>query len=286
MPTTTPPAPTGVEPAENAGTRSVRGDASSIRWGRARILLDQVWPPLSALAVVLVLWWAVAVSGVVSRALFPTPIETWDAARAMWNEGVLTTDLSASLGRAAAGFAIGATLGVGVGFVSGRITPIARVVSPVVSFLRPIPVIALVPLATAWFGIGEDAKRIVIAYAVFLAVWLYVHDGVARVAPLYLRVSRMFGVGRVRTFRKVLLPGAAPSVVTALRYGSSIAFLALVAAELGGTQTGIAYRIQVDGQFLQTDRMFVGLIVLGALGASADLVLAAAGRRWITWSAS
>lgn len=239
---------------------------------------------LGSIAVVLIIWWLLSLTQFVPKALFPSPLDTARAAAEMWRQGVLLEDLAISLRRAFAGFAIGSLLGIAVGFITGRIRPVALLVTPVVSFLRPIPVIALVPLVTAWFGIGEDAKRLVIAYAVFLAVWLYVHDAVARTPELHLRVAAMFGVSRLRTVWSVLIPSAAPAIVTALRYGSSIAFLALVAAELGGTQQGIAYRIGVDGQFLQTDRIFVGLIVLGVLGTVSDALISAAGSRLIKWS--
>ncbi len=163
---------------------------------------------------------------------------------------------------------------------------LSAAVTPVVSFLRPIPAIALVPLATAWFGIGEPAKRLLIAYAVLLAVWLYVHDGVSRVPVSHLRAARTLGAPLHRRFVEVLLPAAAPAVLAALRYGASVALLALVAAELGGADSGLAYRLQVDGQFLRVDRMFAGLLVLGLLGVAVDLVLAAIGRRFVHWSTS
>lgn len=239
---------------------------------------------LGSIAVVLVVWWLLSLTQFVPKSLFPSPLDTARAAAEMWRQGVLLEDLAISLRRALAGFALGSLLGIAVGFITGRITPIALIVTPIVSFLRPIPVIALVPLVTAWFGIGEDAKRMIIAYAVFLAVWLYVHDAVARTPELHLRVAAMFGASRLRTVWSVLVPSAAPAIVTALRYGSSIAFLALVAAELGGTQQGIAYRIGVDGQFLQTDRIFVGLIILGLLGTLSDALISFAGTRLIKWS--
>ncbi|WP_228472776.1 ABC transporter permease [Streptomyces cyaneochromogenes] len=218
--------------------------------------------------------------------LVPTPWQTLRAAYAMWADGTMTTDLQASLARAGQGFAAGASTGIALGFVTGHRPRVAALVGPVMSFLRPIPAIALVPLVTAWFGIGERAKHLVIAYAVFLAVWLYVHDGVARVPADHLRAARTLGVPAWRRLIEVLLPAAALSVVAALRYGASLAFLALVAAELGGAQSGIAYRLQIDGQFLRTDHMFVGLIELRLLGLLADALISAAGRRLVHWSSS
>ncbi|MFG2709934.1 ABC transporter permease [Streptomyces goshikiensis] len=243
-------------------------------------------PALVAAGSVLALWYAVARSGVVAPGLLPSPRQTFAALSDSARGGTLATDLAASLARAGQGFALGAALGGALGFATGYLPRLSAAVTPLVSFLRPIPAIALVPLATAWFGIGESAKRLLIAYAVLLAVWLYVHDGVSRVPVTHLRAARTLGAPLYRRFTEVLLPAAAPALLAALRYGASVALLALVAAELGGADAGLAYRLQVDGQFLRVDRMFAGLLVLGLLGVSVDAALAAIGRRFVHWSAS
>lgn len=251
--------------------------------GRA---LGRLAPALGAAGAVLALWSLLAWSGAVAPGLLPTPADTAAALAGSARDGTLAADLAASLTRAGQGFALGAVAGGALGFATGYLPRLSAAVTPVVSFLRPIPAIALVPLATAWFGIGENAKRLLIAYAVLLAVWLYVHDGVSRVPASHLRAARSLGAPLHRRFTEVLLPAAAPALLAALRYGASVALLALVAAELGGADSGLAYRLQVDGQFLRVDRMFAGLLVLGLLGVAADLVLAAVGRRFVHWSAS
>ncbi|RSS78857.1 ABC transporter permease [Streptomyces sp. WAC06614] len=245
--------------------------------------LGRLGPALGAALVALVLWALLARSGAVAPGLLPTPAETLSALAGAVRDGTLAGDLTASLSRAGQGFALGALLGSALGFATGYLPRLSAAVSPLISFLRPIPAIALVPLATAWFGIGETAKRLLIAYAVLLAVWLYVHDGVSRVPVTHLRAARSLGAPLHRRFGEVLLPAAAPALLAALRYGASVALLALVAAELGGADAGLAYRLQVDGQFLRMDRMFAGLLVLGLVGVVVDLVLAAVGRRVTHW---
>ncbi len=241
---------------------------------------------LALVVVCLLMWELVARSGLITKALFPTPLQTWEAAKSLWRSGVVGGDLRASLGRVAVGFLIGSALGIAVGFATGVSRACNALLGPIITFLRPIPAIAVVPLSTAWFGIGQKGKYFIIAYAVVLAVWLYVHDGVARIPSVYVRVAKGYGLGRVKVLKRVLIPAAGPAIVSALRYGSSVAFLALVAAELGGAQNGIAYRLQVDSQFLQTGRIFVGLIELGVLGVSADYLIAKTGKRFVHWSTS
>ncbi|NGM38074.1 ABC transporter permease [Methylobacterium sp. DB0501] len=229
------------------------------------------------------LWTLVTVSGLVNRELFPSPAMVWAAAVELGEEGALGSDLAASLGRAAIGFALGSAAGVMVGLLTARTRLFSAALTPLLTLLRPIPAIALVPLAIVWFGVGEGSKYFVIAYTVFLAVWLNTHHGAAGIAGTYIRASRSLGAGTRREFFEVVLPAAAPHIVAGLRMGAALAFLSLVAAELSGASSGIGYRIQESRQFFRTDRLFVGLIELGALGALLDVLFVAVSRRVIHW---
>lgn len=233
----------------------------------------------------LLLWQLLTMTGIVNTRLFPSPVMVFQAGVEMGQSGVLFTDAVASLQRALVGYIVGALLGVLMGLITGRVRVAQLVFNPVLTVLRPIPAIALVPVAIVWFGIGDESKYFVIAYAVFLAVWLNTHAGAAAVPLAYLRASASLGASRLRTFTEVVVPAAAPFIITGLRLGATVAFLSLVAAELTGASDGIGYRLQEARQFLATDRMFVGLIELGILGALLDVALAALGRRIVHWEA-
>ncbi len=236
-----------------------------------------------SLLLALALWWGVSVSGWVSNDLLPTPPMVWSAALEMHEDGVLWTDLQVSLRRAVTGFLIGALLGVGIGLCTARLSVFNLLLNPLLSLLRPVPAIALVPLAIVWFGIGEGSKHFVIAYTVFLAVWLNTHHGASDVAVTYIRASRSLGASRLREFVEVIVPAAAPHIVAGLRMGAALAFLSLVAAELSGASAGIGYRIQEARQYIRTDRMIVGLIELGVLGALLDLLFLRVSQRLVHW---
>jgi NitT/TauT family transport system permease protein len=250
--------------------------------GLSATLLQIGRVPASILGVV-ALWWAGAHLAGVNPLLLPSPPMVLEAFRSLWADGTLASDLRVSLGRAAAGFALGASLGVAVGILTARTRLIGHAVTPALSLLRPIPAIALVPLAIVWFGIGEGSKVFVIAYTVFLAVWLSTHHGTATVAETYIRASRSLGAGTWREFFEVVMPAAAPHIVAGLRMGAALAFLSLVAAELTGASSGIGFRIQEARQFMQTDVMFANLILLGVLGATLDAIFATLGRRLVHW---
>jgi NitT/TauT family transport system permease protein len=141
----------------------------------------------------------------------------------------------------------------------------------------------LVPVAIVWFGIGEGSKYFVISYTVFLAVWLNTHAGASDVASTYIRAARSLGASKFREFFEVIIPASAPHIVVGLRLGAALAFLSLVAAELSGASSGIGFRLQDARQFMRTDRMFVGLIELGILGALLDAVFVFFSRRIVHW---
>ncbi len=249
----------------------------------SRTKLLQIGQLVLSLTGVVVVWWLVASSGVISQDLFPTPGMVFSAAVELYQDGVLVKDLQVSLTRAAIGFTIGATLGVLVGLLTARVSVVSVALEPFLTLLRPIPAIALVPIAIVWFGIGEGSKYFVIAYTVFLAVWLNTHHGAAHVAGTYIRAARSLGASRLREFFEVIVPAAAPHIVVGLRLGSALAFLSLVAAELSGASSGIGFRLQDARQFIRTDRMFVGLIELGILGATLDMIFVAISNRLVHW---
>jgi len=236
-----------------------------------------------SLVCVVAVWQLVSAFHLVNPTLFPSPRAVGAAAIDLAQSGVLVSDLAVSLRRAAIGFVIGASLGVLVGLLTARTRLFHMMLNPLFTILRPIPAIALVPVAIVWFGIGDGSKYFVISYTVFLAVWLNTHHGMEHVSTLYIRAARSLGASRLREFGMVVIPASAPHIFAGLRFGAALAFLSLVAAELTGASAGIGYRLEEARDYILMDRMFVGLIELGILGALVDTVFVLLGRRLIHW---
>lgn len=230
--------------------------------------------------------WQLAAVVVDDPQMFPGPSTVAAAARGLYSHGYLADNVVPSLTRVVVGFALGAGAGVVLGLATGRIALVSRLLGPILVLLRPVPAIALVPVAIVWLGIGEESKYAVIAYAVGLTVWLNTHAGALAVPQTYLRAATSLGVGRVRQFLVVVLPAASPSIVTGLRLGASVAFISLIAAELTGASSGIGFQLQESRQYLATDAMFVGLVTLGVLGAAVDLLISTTGRQLLRWERS
>lgn len=240
---------------------------------------------LSLLGVVIV-WQGISSLNLVNPVLFPSPYSVWLAAVDLARSGVMLSDLVVSVTRAVVGFLIGATLGVLVGVLTSRTRLFHLMLNPLFTILRPIPAIALVPVAIVWFGIGNGSKYFVIAYTVFLAVWLSTHHGMEHVSTIYIRASRSLGASRLREFATVVIPASAPYIFAGLRFGASLAFLSLVAAELTGASAGIGYRLQEAREYILMNRMFVELIELGILGAIVDSMFVLLSRKLVHWEAT
>jgi NitT/TauT family transport system permease protein len=238
---------------------------------------------LSSLFIVLAIWGGVSALALFPETIFPSPQSVLAAAVDLVRDGILFSDLNDSLGRACVGFAIGASLGVATGLLTGRTRIVRILLNPFLTILRPVPAIALVPVAIVWFGIGEASKYFVISYTVFLTVWFNTHHGMEYVPDIYIRASRSLGASRLREFFGVVIPAAAPHIFAGIRLGVALAFLSLVAAELTGASSGIGYRLQEARQYIRTDQMFALLIELGVIGAVIDAVVGRIGQRIVHW---
>lgn len=229
------------------------------------------------------LWQGVSLSGWVNPTLFPPPTAVLQALWTWLADGPLLRDLGMSVSRIAIGFAAGALAGVGVGVLTGASGLAAALLAPVFQLLRPIPPIAFVPLVILWFGLSEWGKWFLVFWGVFFTVWVATHLGIQRVDTIWLRAAQCLGAPRRAQLLQVMLPAALPTILVGLRTAVSVSFYTLVAAELAGTFSGLAYRIEIAHQNMQTAQMMGGLLVLGALSSLADKGFAALSRRWVRW---
>lgn len=229
------------------------------------------------------LWQLVSLSGWVNSTLFPPPTAVLQALWHWLTEGPLLGDLGMSALRIGVGFLVGALVGAGTGVLTGAAPLAAALLAPVFQLLRPIPPIAFVPLVILWFGLSEWGKWFLVFWGVFFTVWVATHLGIQRVDPIWLRAARCLGAPRHAQLLQVMLPAALPTVLVGLRTAVSVSFYTLVAAELAGAFSGVAYRIEIAHQNMQTAQMMGGLLVLGTLSSLADKGFAALSRRWVWW---
>jgi NitT/TauT family transport system permease protein/sulfonate transport system permease protein len=227
--------------------------------------------------------WEAAVRITGSQATIPPPSAVASAAQELWSSGALLDSVGWSTRRALLGFAVGSVAGVLVGLMTGRMRLVRILLEPLIQLLRPIPALAWVPVSILWFGVGESPKIFLIALGVFFPVWLSTHLGVSATPAIFLEVASTLGVPSRATFFRVAFPAALPHIVSGLRVAFALAFILLVAAELTGTSVGLGALISQASLIYRPDRMFVGMLALGVLGAVVDQLLTRAIRRLNYW---
>jgi len=159
-----------------------------------------------------------------------------------------------------------------------------QVVDPLIQLLRPIPPIAWIPLALAWFKIGFASIVFIIFIGALFPILLNTIDGVKRVNKTWIEASIMFGANELQTLRKVILPASLPTIWTGLRVGFGIAWMSVVAAEmLPGTSSGLGYLIIYSYNFGQLQVTVAGMVVIGLIGLSVDTLLRSIEKRRFAW---
>ncbi len=231
----------------------------------------------------LLAWEALSRAGWISPRTIAAPSSIVASAWELTAAGDLPVDLAVSLARVAAGFAIGASLGVVLAVAAGLSRLGEDALDAPMQMLRTLPHLALVPLFILWFGIGEFPKVALVTLGALFPVYLNLFAGIRGVDPKLLEAGRVFGLGRLALIRRIVLPGALPSLLTGLRYALGVSWLTLVVAEQINATSGIGHMINDARDFLRTDIIVVGLLVYALLGLGADAVVRAIEGRALRW---
>lgn len=230
------------------------------------------WPrrvaeALFPFVVVLGLWEIMAHSGMFPARLFPT-LET--VASAFWRlaaSGALPRHVLETMVRLLAGFGIAAVIGVVLGILMGRIKWVEDMALPIVSIGAPIPGLAYAPIFLMWFGLGNTAVILLVAVVAAFPIILNTWTGVKAVKEIWVRSAQAMGAGDRSLFVRVVLPGALPYIMTGLRLGLAQAWRILVGVEmLAAVPWGLGWMIFGAREFLATDVMLSGIVVIGVIG--------------------
>ena len=252
--------------------------AAEGRAGVPRLLRRAVGPLLLVLA-----WQALSATGVLPEEVLAAPSTVLRSAAQLVATGELQAAMWASLGRAAAGLAIGAFFGVTLAVLSGLFRLGEDLIDASVQMLRTVPSVALIPLLIIWFGIGEAPKIALIAIGTAFPLYLNVYAGIRNVDAGLIEAGHTLGLSRAAMIRHVVLPGALPSGLVGLRYALGIAWLGLVFGEQINATEGIGYLMSTAREFFQTDVIVVCLVVYALLGLAVDLVVRLLERILLSW---
>jgi NitT/TauT family transport system permease protein len=233
--------------------------------------------------IVIAIWYATWLSGVVSHRLLPRPDEVVTAFwTALITEGLIV-DIITSIGRVLAGVMIGSMLAIPIGILLAWYPKANKMFAPVINFFRSIPPIALTPLVIVYLGIGESARVSVLIYAAFFTSAIVIFEGVSAIEDIYVRAARVLGATESEIFRRIIIPLVVPQIFVALRISIGLAWATLVAAELLAATNGLGAVIQNAGNFFNIPKIYVGITCIGLLALGMDFGVRAVMSHAVQW---
>ncbi|MCG8548657.1 MAG: ABC transporter permease [Alphaproteobacteria bacterium] len=228
-------------------------------------------------------WWLLSATGLVNPILLPTPFEVADSFVRLTLDGTLPAHVLASLLRVVQGFLLALVIALPIGVAMGMSQITRGVVEPLVELIRPIPPIAVIPLAILWFGTEEFSKVFIIMFGAFFPILVNTMAGFSDVDPVHIRAAQTLGANRFQIFRDVIIRSAFPYIVVGARLGMGLAFIVLVAAELIASSEGLGYLINDARYRFQTSEIFLGMACIGVLGFLLNRLLLEVERRLLRW---
>jgi NitT/TauT family transport system permease protein len=218
----------------------------------------------------LAVWWAASALELVDPLFLPGPAAVLRRLVAWLREGTLVSDAGISIFRVTAGFLLSAVMAVPLGLLIGAYRPWRAFFEPLLEFSRYLPAVAFVPLVLLWVGIGEASKIMVIWIGTFFQMVIMLSEDVGRVPVQQVEAARTMGATGREIILRVLLRSAMPAMFDTLRITLGWAWTYLVVAEMVAANSGLGYAILKAQRFLQTDRIFVGILLIGTIGLGID----------------
>jgi sulfonate transport system permease protein len=271
-----------------ADVTSSRNSYVSSKWLRSGVSKGALYSWLSWLVpvVVLVLWETAARLGLIAPQVLPAPSSVAETALDLARNGDLFVHLGVSLLRAVAGFIVGGAIGLVLGVTVG-FSPLAQALfDRSIQMVRAIPFLAMLPLVIVWFGVGEVAKIFLVALAVLFPIYINTVLGIRQIDPKLMELAKVIGLDWTAIVRRIILPGAMPSILTGVRYALAHAWLALVIAETLATTKGIGFLAMDAREFLQTNVILLTMIIYAIIGVVADALVRLLETRFLAWHAN
>jgi NitT/TauT family transport system permease protein len=216
-------------------------------------------------------WWGLAASGHVDPAFLPTPPQVIQRTWSWWHDDhQLLNDAWISIFRVSMGFLLSAVMALPLALLIGVYKPVQAFFEPLTDFIRYMPAVAFIPLTMLWVGIGEGSKVGIIWIGTFFQMLLMMAEDVRRVPMAQIEAAQTLGATRGEIISDVIFPSARPALLDTLRVTMGWAWTYLVVAELVAANEGLGYAILRAQRFLQTDKIFAGILLIGLIGLATD----------------
>ncbi len=258
--------------ANAANARARDGRHLAAAWKIRGWLSQRSYWTLAAIGLVLPLaaWTALTALASVNRVFLPGPYDVVHRMTTWFREDELLADAGISCFRVIAGWALSALVALPVGLLIGTFRVVQALLEPLTDFIRYMPAVAFIPLVMLWIGIDEGAKVAIIFIGTFFQMVLMVAEDVRRVPMAQIEVAQTLGASRLEVIEEVIIPSAKPALLDTLRITMGWAWTYLVVAELVAANSGLGYAIIKAQRFLQTDKIFAGILLIGAIGLAMD----------------
>lgn len=254
------------------------GEKASKRRGGRRFAKAIVIP-----ATLITLWAIISQTGWIRPLFVPSPQDLWKTFLEL--RPVLPKAIASTLFMTITGFVIGTLFGSVMGLTMAYSARVREYVGPLMDFVRPVPVFALIPLFVLWFGIGRAPQILLVALGCSVVLGVSTLEAVRNVPPIYVAAAMTLGSKRPRIYRTVVIPWVLPHLIGAIRVAAALAWGLGVAAEFMGSQQGLGYLIILQQTFLRTSGIILLVLVYSVLAVGFDLLIAAIERRLTRWSA-
>lgn len=214
----------------------------------------------------LVVWQASALVFGIHSDTLAAPVEIAAAFAAGISNGSILSATVMTLTAAAGGLLIGAGLGIAGGFIFGLVPPLSRLARITVEVLRPVPAVAILPIALLVFGFGYPMEMSIIAFACFFPVLLLTESAIRQISPRLMEVARVMRLTTVQRTYKIVFPAVLPRLFVALRIAAGVALIVSVTVEIAANPQGLGYNLMLAGQSLRPADMFATLFWIGLIG--------------------
>lgn len=238
---------------------------------------------ISVVVFIIALWEIAALKGWIAPYTMSSPHKIILTLAASIENFSLFQNVVTSFTRVFTGFIIAAVVGIAAGILTGLSKNFEVFTRLIMQILKPIPPIAWIPISILWFGIGETSKIYIIFMGAFFPIFINVVDGIKHIDKRYIEVSKVFEIPNLKFIRKVVMPGALPSIMSGLRIGLGNAWICVVAAEMIAATKGIGYMLMDGRQLAQPDEVILAMLLVGVIGKIMDDVLKKIELRILYW---
>ncbi|ADG72622.1 ABC transporter permease subunit SaoP [Brachyspira murdochii] len=267
---------------ENNGRQVQQNKSRVINLGNAGNSIFMKFYSVSVLIVIMVVWYFLA-KKIDNNLLLPDFLLTCKEFFLSWVDPYTVQNLLITLERVFRGFIIACIIGLPLGLIMGYSKPILLAVSPIINSIRQVPIMAWIPLAIVWFGLGDGPTIFLITMSAIFPLIINTIDGVRGIDPNYINAARSMGARNIDIMFDIILPGALPSFLTGCRLALGLGWMSVICAEFIATSKGFGFILVEAQQRLETPKLYALMIVSAIIGFSMDRVLVVLEKILTSW---